>query len=438
MRFRLTALVTAIALLGSVTLASPATDLFDQATQYLVVQYFGANSSDLTQYALEYRSQLDAACASEVATCPFERAEPIIAQMLAGLQDNHAYYLSAAEVLSLNATAAGSNPTPLPRLGFAHRGFLTPEGGLRSSERLVVNVLPGAPAERAGLRYGDRWVGFDDMRFATLATSAEVTAALSVFTAKVGRGEAVRLSVVRGPERRAVELAMTGEIVNLAQFPTAEQRDDGVVVITLRTFSVMGVGQRLHDVLLQRLAASPIRGLVLDMRGNPGGFSNERWFTAGAFISAPEAMLRVPRYNASTATVEEGFADGRYVVRNAAGEQIGAQALARTASYSGPMALLVDAGCASACEYLSSSFQRAGRGPVIGEPTVGIGATNTQRFSLQNSGAVSVPTLRAFWRDMTPLPDRITPDYAIPDGAYTLFETGRDLALEQAVALVTR
>jgi carboxyl-terminal processing protease len=424
-------------LFASSALASPATDLFDQARQYFVTQYFGPSTVNLEDHAARYRAQLETACAAEGDACPYARAEPIIAQMLGDLQDNHAYYMTPEAVRNAAANLSGTNLTPTPRLGFSHRAFLNADGSARSLDRFVTNVLPGGPAERAGLRYGDRFVGIDDVSFASLATLEAVNAALSAFSARVARGEAVRLNVVRGLERTALRLEVRGEIFNAAQFPSFELRADGVLVVTLRTFSVSGIAQRIHDELIQRIAANDTRGVIVDMRGNGGGLASERWWIAGAFIDNPEAMRRIPRYNADTNAYEEAYARGRYIQRNAKGTETGSQRLGAFTRWEGPVALLVDGGCASACEYLSSSFQRAKRGPVIGEATLGIGATNTTRFALANGGAVSIPTLRAFWLDGTPLPDRITPDTLVPDMAFTLFETGRDEALERAVQHLT-
>jgi carboxyl-terminal processing protease len=429
--------VVASLIFVSSALASPATDLFDQAREYLLIQYFGPSTLNLETHAATYRAQLETACASEPDTCPFERAEPIIAQMLSALEDRHAYYMNAEAVRNAVANSSGTNLTPSPRLGFGHRGFVNADNAPRSLDRLVTNVLPGGPADRAGLRYGDRFVGIDGVSFASLGTLEAVNAALSAFSSRVASGASVKLNVVRGVERAALDLQMRGEIINVAQLPSFERRTDGVLVVTLRTFTVSGVAQRIHDELVRRIAANDTRAVVIDMRGNGGGFASERWWTVGAFIDNPEPMRRVPRYDAATNTYEEAYARGRYIQRNASGAEIGSQRLGAFTRWEGPVALLVDGGCASACEYLSSSFQRAKRGPVIGEATVGIGSTNTARFALANGGAVSIPTLRTFWPDGTPLPDRITPDIAINDMAFTLLETGRDEALERAVQHVT-
>jgi carboxyl-terminal processing protease len=432
MRIALRWVVSSLVFLSS-ALASPATELFDQAREYLLIQYFGPSTVNLEVHAASYRAQLETACASEADTCPFERAEPIIAMMLAALGDNHAYYMNAEAVRNAAANLSGTNLTPTPRLGFGHRGFVNADNSPRSLDRLVTNVLPGGPADRAGLRYGDRFVGIDGISFASLGTLEAVNAALSAFSSRVASGASVQLNILRGPERTPLALEMKGEILNAAQLPSFERRADGVLVVTIRTFSVSGVAQRVHDELVQRINANDTRGVVIDMRGNGGGLASERWWTAGAFIENPEPMRRVPRYDATTKSFEEAYARGRYIQRNASGTETGSQRLNAFTRWEGPVAVLVDGGCASACEYLSSSFQRAKRGPVIGETTVGIGSTNTVRFALVNGGAVSIPTLRTFWTDGTPLPDRITPDILISDMAFNLLETGRDEALERAV-----
>jgi carboxyl-terminal processing protease len=414
---------------------SPALQLFEQALRFVESQYFGPSELNILTLGDKYRAELVVVCTPLGDACGFDKAEPIIATMLAELSDNHAYYLSAAAVQSRNATQTGVNNSPVPILGFTHLAMFDAEQKLISYDRLITNVLPGGPADVGGLRYGDRWIGYDTTLFSSIANDSDYTQALQNFTARVRSSQPFVMLVLRGTERQRLELTMQGAIFNQAQLPSLTIRPDNVAVLRLRTFGVGGVGQKVHD-LLNSLADKNPTGLILDMRGNGGGLASERWFTAGAFIKDPEPQRRVPRPGTQTAGFEESYARGRYIVKTLSGNEIQSQRLDFFTRFDGAVAVLVDGGCASACEFLSSSFRRAKRALIVGEETLGIGNTNTQGFILQNGGAVSIPTLRSYWTDNTWLPAKIVPDVLTPKFELELFNTGRDLVIEKALEVL--
>jgi carboxyl-terminal processing protease len=436
-------------------LASPAQDLFDQATFYLEFQYYGPSKLDLKTLTSKYQAELDKACSEAKDTCGYDKAEPLIGTMLADLEDKHAYYLTAEDVAQESAQVAGTATSPSPRIGITHTGFvevegkrqgiggLTPEAvqalqdgkaKLLSNDRLITSVLPNSPAEKAGLKTGDRWIGYNGILFAGMPL-ADYAKVLDQFGVKIRASETVTITVLRGAERKKLEIAIKGEIVNLVVFPSLDIQANGVAILKLPDFFIQGVGQRVHD-LVREAQSKNVKAIILDMRGNGGGLGNERAIAGGAFFENPENMRRVPRYNADTQTVEEVFKDGAFVQRILNGPVLGKQPVSNPVLWKGPMAVLIDEGCASACEYMAAYFQRMKRGPVIGAPSLGIGNTNTQRFALINGAAAAFPTLRASWSDGVPLPEQIQPDIAAASDLFTIFETGRDSNLEKALQVL--
>ena len=436
-------------------IGSPAQDLFDQASFFLDTQYFGPSKISMADLISKYQAKVDTACATTQLQCTFETIEPILEEMFDEIQDPHAYYQPAANVRAEQQQAGGSVTTPSARLGFSHAGFaefqkqIVPIGGfsaglldlinkgeakLLSNDRMVINVISGSPAEKAGFRYGDRWIGYNGILFSSFTTLPEYTAFLAGLTPKVQAREKITMNFVRGANKIPVNIEITGDIINAAPFPTMSIDDSGVAMLRISDYLVQGIGQKVHDLVTQAVGKN-VKAIIVNMRGNGGGFGSERLIAMGAFINKPEPMRRVPRYNPERNTTEESWLNeaGAYVLKNAQGVELNRLTIRNPVLYKGPMAVLVDDGCASACEYFSSGIQRAKRGPVLGTLTVGIGDTNSARFPLANGGAAAMPTVRAFWTDGTPLPSTITPDISTPTAVYDLFTTGRDAGVDKAL-----
>jgi carboxyl-terminal processing protease len=444
----LTATLAASSLAGAQKfIGSPGQDLYDQASFFLDTQYFGPSSLNMADHIAKYQARVDEACTPQGLQCGTDKVEPLLDVMFAEIDDPHAYYLSAAAVAQENANRAGTATSPTPRVGFTSQTFCeTPTGSCTfdaagaltsklTGDRLVTGVVKNAPADKIGLRYGDRWIGYNGLMFSSVASDlAAYNRFQAEFGVKIRAGETVTMNILRGGDKQKLDIAVKGEIINTSEVPTLELRSDGIGILRVPDYLIGGIGQRIHD-LIRDAQTKGLKGVIFNQRGNGGGSALERWFATGAFIKAPDPMRRVPRYNADKNTVEEGFEKGMYYQRLVARPEINAtRAVTNPVLFEGPFAALVDTGCASACEYISSSFQRSKRGLVIGEETVGIGNTNTARFPLANGGAAAMPTLRAFWADATPLPSAITPDFKAT--AFDVFKTGVDAGLNRALQSV--
>jgi carboxyl-terminal processing protease len=417
------ALLATVALSGA-ALASPATDLFNQAEQYLQTLYFGPSTLDLKALSAKYRAQLETVCAPLGETCGYEKAEPLLAQMFAELQDGHAYYLSAQAVAAERA-AQNNAVGPTPRVGIA-----SVRPNPQSPDRMIADVVEGSPAERVGLRYGDRWTGFNGTAWPT--DDAAYTAANARFTQLVRAGETVTMSIVRGVERTKLEVAIKGELIQGRPRVNLTVGDDGIAVLRVKDFSPRGTAQAVHNAVRDAQARG-VKGIVLDMRGNSGGLLNEGLETGGAFLSTPISEVLTPRINAERDRVIYGYANGVFTITDVSGEVLGRAVIQNPSVWTGPLVVLVDGNSGSATERVAYYLQRVKRATIIGEPSAGVGNTNTGRLGLVNGGAAAFPTVQSFNQDGTPLPSQIQPDIAVVGGTLTLFETGRDAILEKAL-----
>lgn len=144
----------------------------------------------------------------------------------------------------------------------------------------------------------------------------------------------------------------------------ASMLPEGIGVIALRVFSSDVLG-RVHEAV-RRFEATGLRGLILDLRGNPGG-------ELGAFVALAGDFLED---GSEIATLTD--ADGDASVRRARGEPL----------YRFPVALLVDRGTASAAELFAGCLQAHGRAIVIGETTYGKGTAQRVLPGTDAAGAI--------------------------------------------------
>ena len=263
------------------------------------------------------------------------------------LRDRFSAYLSPREYARFKASSQGEFS------GVGMEVTQIPQG-LR-----VTRVFDGSPAERAGIRPGDRIVAVDGRSLAG-RPSATATALIR------GRpGTFVTLTIARDGRRRTerVRRARVEAPAVTSSLRRVDGRRLGVVELSGFTAGAHGEVRQAVDRLLDRGA----RGLVLDLRGNGGGLLNEAVLTASVFI--PEGTL----------VTTDGRARGRKVYRATGG------AIRRSI----PLVVLVDDGSASASEIVAAVIRDRGRGKVVGTRTFGKGVFQ-EVHELPNGGALDI------------------------------------------------
>lgn len=203
----------------------------------------------------------------------------------------------------------------------------------------VMSVQTGSPSDVAGLRSGDVITAVAGVPVAGRSVT-DVVAAL-----RGNAGSTVSISYQRGGALHSVSLRRS----SVSTEDVSAKVTGSVMVIKVRSFS-KGVGAKVK----QFDATARLRhlsGIVLDLRGNPGGLLDEGVRTAGVFL------------------------DGGRVVTF---ERRGAQPLQLNAEVGGdtgtPLAVLVDAGTASAAEVVTGALQDRNRAVVVGAQTFGKGS----------------------------------------------------------------
>lgn len=219
--------------------------------------------------------------------------------------------------------------------------------GERGGWLVVEEVLDGLPAAQVGLQKGDRIVRIDGESTLNLSTDDAVSrlrgalgSAVTLLIARESRPEPFEVDIVRGtiPYHPVV-----GKLL-----------DGGVAYLRIQNFHAEAEPQ-LRDQLdkLQRDAGGSLRGVVLDLRENPGGFYHSGWQIADAFLEEGVLVSTVDREGRTVERKEARVSDTEPMV---------------------PMAVLVNAKSASASEIVAGALRNHDRAVIIGQRSFGKGS----------------------------------------------------------------
>ena len=279
---------------------------------------------------------------------PLDRSQLVnkgLAGMVASLDDPYSHYYDPTDYQGfLNE----DNPH-LSGIGVDVQG--------ESKGLLVDDVFPGSPAAKAGLLRGDVIVAVG----ATSLASRPATFGSRLIKGRAGTR--VTLTILRGKQKHSLTLQRADIVVPVAAGEIVTYHGIKLGALTLTQF-VDGAGAELR-AQVEKVLHQGARGLILDLRGNPGGLLNEAVNVASIFI--PDGTI------VST----DGRAQPRqvYVARGGA------------IATSIPMVVLVDRGTASAAEIVTGALHDRGRAKVVGTHTYGKGVFQ-EIDPLPNGGAL--------------------------------------------------
>lgn len=270
---------------------------------------------------------------------------------------------------------------------------------------VIVSPMPGSPAEEAGLQPGDQVIGLDGEDMTGIDGNLVIRRILGP------AGTTVRLTILREglPAPFEVEIVRASIII-----PTLESRmlDENIAYIFLSNFGDRATSD-LRQALEDLLAQNPI-GLILDLRGNGGGYLNTAIEVTSEFISEGVVVI-------------ERFGEGREQEYQSHGEGLATDI---------PLVVLVDAGSASASEIVAGAVQDYGRGLLVGETTFGKGSVQNWTELSGENGAVRVTI--ALW--LTPNGRLINEIGLTPDIEVLLteddIENDRDAQLLEAIRVL--
>jgi carboxyl-terminal processing protease len=313
-----------------------------------------------------------------------------ITGLLGTLEDPYAVYYDPERYSALTADLDGE---------FVGIGITIEE---RTDGIYVIGVVPESPAEEAGVMVGERITSVDGVSAIDGATSRDV---VDMIAGEEGGMVTVGFDMGEDGPR---ELTLVRRVLNL---PDVRSRvlDSGHAYARISQFSRQ-VDTQLQEQVEALVAAEDVNGLVLDLRGNPGGLLSEAVEVVSLFVE--EGL--VVRVDSRDTSVER--------------EVTGDAPLADI-----PLVVLVDGNSASASEIVAGALQDLGRAEVVGTQTFGKGTVQTIR-DLDLGAGVKFTTAEYF----TPSGDSIegvgvTPDVATDDDPEAQLAAADDI-LTQLIA----
>src|SRR3989338_4273926 len=193
-----------------------------------------------------------------------------ISGLLDSLNDPYSVFFLPDEAKSFEEDIAGN---------FTGVGM---EVGNKDKVLTVIAPLKNTPAYRAGIKSGDKIIKIDD------TTTAGLSVEKAVKLIRGEKGTTVTLTILRDGEKEPMVIKIVREIITIPTIDT-EKRRDGIFVIKLYSFSANSTG--LFRNAIKKFYESDGNKLLLDLRGNPGGYLDAAVNIASWFLPSGKPVV---------------------------------------------------------------------------------------------------------------------------------------------------
>lgn len=334
-------------------------NLFDSQEASLLSWLFGrdkepAEEADLTEFwrVWNLMEEKYASASTTQNTSTEDRIRGAIKGMVESYGDPYTVYLPPTDAEMFEDDISGN---------FSGVGM---EVGLRDGLVTVIAPLPETPAEKAGLLPGDVLVKIDDQ------TTEGMGVDEAVRLIRGEKGTDVVFSVYREGETEFKTIAVTRDNITIPTVKT--EKIDDTFVIALYSFNAIAE-DKMADAL-REFDQSGADNLILDLRGNPGGYLQGAVEIAGNFLETGKVVVRE-----QAGTGEEKLFRSRGQVKREYNKN--------------NLVVLVNGGSASASEILAGALKDHGVATIIGETTFGKGSVQ-ELISLDDGSSLKVTIAR--------------------------------------------
>ena len=281
------------------------------------------------------------------------------------------------------------------------------EVGMEDDLLTVIAPLKGTPAERAGIKSGDIIIAIDD----TAVQGKSIDDSISLIRGE--KGTEVAVSVIREGEDEILRILIIRDVIEIPTLRTEVR--DGIFIISLYNFTG-SVKQDFKRALTEFITSGEDK-MILDLRGNPGGYLDASIDIAGYFLPTGKVIVR-----------EDFGNDGERLLRSSGGIFAEGEV---------DLVILIDGGSASASEIVAGALSEHGAATTMGEQTFGKGSVQEL---VPSSGKTSLKITVARW--LTPNGVSISENGLEPDIIVEFeendYENEYDRQMEEAVEFLNQ
>jgi len=278
--------------------------------------------------------------------------ENAITEMLSTL-DPHSIYISKDEVAEMNQPLEGN----FEGIGISFNVF--------QDTLMVMTTIPGGPSELVGLRPGDRILKVDGKNI--VAIGLKTTDVYKLL--RGDKGTKVNLSVLRKGEKAPLEFTIIRDKIPIFSVDASFMLNKETAYIKLNKFAATTIDE-YKEAMKALNAEAKVKNLVLDLRGNGGGFLGAAYELANQFLEEKKLIV----YTEGTHSPRRDY-----------------YSTTRGDFIRGNLVVLIDEGSASASEIVSGAIQDWDRGVLIGRRTFGKGLVQ-QPFPLSDGSMIRLTT----------------------------------------------
>lgn len=324
-----------------------------------------------------------------------DRVYGAISGLIGSLNDPYSVFFPPDEAKSFEDEIAGN---------FNGIGI---EIGIKDKVLTVIAPLKDTPAYRADIKSGDKILKIDKTVTSGLSTEEAIK------LIRGPKGTSVILTIFRGEAERPKEIEIIRDTINIPTLDT-EIRKDGIFVIKLYSFSANSAN--LFRNAIKQFIDSGKDKLLLDLRGNPGGYLDSSVDMASWFLKGGKIIV----------TEDYGNNQNPEIFRSK-GYDIFSDQL--------KFIILIDSGSASASEILAGAMQDNGKAKLVGTQSFGKGSVQ-QVLDVTSDTILKITVARWLTPNGTSISEKgLTPDYPVEITQKDL-DAKKDPQMDKAVELL--
>ncbi len=310
-------------------------------------------AQDIQQQAIKFGRVLNLVDRFYVDTTNINKlTESAISEMLSTL-DPHSVYISKDEVAEMNQPLEGN----FEGIGISFNVF--------QDTLMVMTTIPGGPSELVGLRPGDRIVKVDAKNIVNIGLKTP-----DVYKLLRGdKGTKVNLTVLRKGEQTPLEFTIIRDKIPIFSLDASFMLNKETAYIKLNKFAATTIDE-YKEAMNSLTANAKVKNLILDLRGNGGGFLGAAYELANQFLEEKKLIV----YTEGTHSPRKDYLSAT-----------------RGDFIQGNLIVLIDEGSASASEIVSGAIQDWDRGVLIGRRSFGKGLVQ-QQFPLNDGSMLRLTT----------------------------------------------